>query len=75
MRYVFAEMEHHGSGGGVRITLGLACGVGRTLTWLTADKDTSVQALVVAVILQTCPELGLCIYGRTYAHQDVRAYG
>ena len=53
-----ASMEHRGESGGVRTTLDLPRGMHRTLKRLAADEDTSLQALVVAAILQTYPDLG-----------------
>jgi hypothetical protein len=50
-------MERRGESGGVRTTLDLPRGVHRTLKRLAADADTSLQALVVAAILQTYPDL------------------
>ena len=52
-----ASMERRGESGGVRTTLDLPRGVHRTLKRLAADEDTSLQALVVAAILQTYPDL------------------
>jgi hypothetical protein len=52
-----ASMEHRGTSGGVRTTLDLPRPVHRTLKRLAADEDTSLQALVVAAILQTYPDL------------------
>jgi hypothetical protein len=52
-----ASMEHRGASGGVRTTLDLPRQVHRTLKRLAADEDTSLQALVVAAILQTYPDL------------------
>jgi hypothetical protein len=52
-----ASMEHRGGSGGVRTTLDLPRTVHRTLKRLAADEDTSLQALVVAAILQTYPDL------------------
>jgi hypothetical protein len=52
-----ASMKHRGESGGVRTTLDLPRGVHRTLKRLAADEDTSLQALVVAAILQTYPDL------------------
>ncbi|MGA9679535.1 MAG: hypothetical protein WBR28_31140 [Mycobacterium sp.] len=52
-----ASMEHRGEGGGVRTTLDLPRSMHRTLKRLAADEDTSLQALVVAAILQTHPDL------------------
>ena len=52
-----ASMEHRGASGGVRTTLDLPRGVHRTLKRLAAEKDTSLQALVMAAILQTYPAL------------------
>jgi hypothetical protein len=72
---VFAEMKHHGSGGGVQTTLDSPRGVHRTLKRLAADKDTSLEALVVAAVRRTTSDLGQCVYGKTYAHQYVHAYG
>ncbi len=53
-----ASMEQRGASGGVRTTLDLPRSVHRTLKRLAADEDTSLQALLVAAILQTYPELG-----------------
>ena len=52
-----ASMEHRGASGGVRTTLDLPRPLHRTLRRLAADEDTSLQALVVAAILQTYPDL------------------
>jgi hypothetical protein len=52
-----ASMERRGESGGVRTTLDLPRAVHRTLKRLAADEDTSLQALVVAAILQTYPDL------------------
>jgi hypothetical protein len=52
-----ASMERRGESGGVRTTLDLPRGVHRTLKRLAADEDTSLQALVMAAILQTYPGL------------------
>ncbi len=52
-----ASMEHRGESGGVRTTLDLPRSMHRTLKRLAADEDTSLQALVVAAILQTHPDL------------------
>ena len=52
-----ASMEHRGESGGVRTTLDLPRSMHRTLKRLAADEDTSLQALVVAAILQTYPDL------------------
>jgi hypothetical protein len=52
-----ASMVHRGASGGVRTTLDLPRSVHRTLRRLAADADTSLQALVVAAILQTHPDL------------------
>jgi hypothetical protein len=52
-----ASMEHRGESGGVRTTLDLPRSTHRTLKRLAADEDTSLQALVVAAILQTHPDL------------------
>jgi len=52
-----ASMEQRGASGGVRTTLDLPRPVHRTLKRLAADEDTSLQALVVAAILQTYPDL------------------
>jgi hypothetical protein len=52
-----ASMGHRGGSGGVRTTLDLPRAVHRTLKRLAADEDTSLQALVVAAILQTYPDL------------------
>lgn len=53
-----ASMVHRGTGGGVRTTLDLPRAVHRTLKRVAADEDTSLQALVMAAILQTYPDLG-----------------
>ena len=53
-----ASMEQRGMSGGVRTTLDLPRPVHRTLKRLAADEDTSLQALVVAAILQNHPDLG-----------------
>ncbi len=50
-------MEHLGAGGGVRTTLDPPRPVHRALKRLAADEDTSLQALVMAAILQTHPDL------------------
>jgi predicted DNA-binding ribbon-helix-helix protein len=52
-----ASMEQRGANGGVRTTLDLPRPVHRTLKRLAADEDTSLQALVMAAILQTHPDL------------------
>jgi hypothetical protein len=52
-----ASIEHRGESGGVRTTLDLPRSMHRTLKRLAADEDTSLQALVVAAILQTHPDL------------------
>jgi hypothetical protein len=52
-----ASMERRGESGGVRTTLDLPRSLHRTLKRLAADEDTSLQALVVAAILQTYPDL------------------
>jgi hypothetical protein len=52
-----ASMERRGESGGVRTTLDLPRPVHRTLKRLAADEDTSLQALVVAAILQMYPDL------------------
>jgi len=52
-----ASMEHRGESGGVRTTLDLPRSVHRTLKRLAAEEDTSLQALVVAAIAQTYPDL------------------
>jgi hypothetical protein len=52
-----ASMEQRGASGGVRTTLDLPRSVHRTLKRLAADEDTSLQALVVAAILRTYPDL------------------
>jgi hypothetical protein len=49
---LFAEIKHHRPGGGVRTTLDLPRGVHRTLKRLAVDENTSLQALLVAAILQ-----------------------
>ncbi|MGO9506157.1 MAG: hypothetical protein ACLPXZ_02025 [Mycobacterium sp.] len=53
-----ASMVHRGAGGGVRTTLDLPRASHRTLKRLAADEETSLQALVVAAIVQTYPDLG-----------------
>jgi hypothetical protein len=52
-----ASIEQRGASGGVRTTLDLPRPVHRALKRLAADEDTSLQALVVAAILQTYPDL------------------
>ncbi len=52
-----ASIEHRGASGGVRTTLDLPRAVHRTLKRLAADEDTSLQALVMAAILCTYPEM------------------
>jgi predicted DNA-binding ribbon-helix-helix protein len=52
-----ASMEQRGASGGVRTTLDLPRPVHRRLKRLAADEDTSLQALVVAAILQTYPDV------------------
>ncbi len=52
-----ASMEQRGASGGVRTTLDLPRPVHRALKRLAADEDTSLQALVMAAILQTHPDL------------------
>jgi hypothetical protein len=54
-----ASMVHRGASGGVRTTLDLPRAVHRRLKRLAADEETSLQALVVAAILQTYSDLGL----------------
>jgi len=53
-----ASMVHRGAGGGVRTTLDLPRPSHRMLKRLAADEQTSLQALVMAAILQTYPDLG-----------------
>jgi hypothetical protein len=53
-----ASMVHRGESGGVRTTLDLPRASHRTLKRLAADEQTSLQALMVAAILQTYPDLG-----------------
>ena len=52
-----ASIAHRGTSGGVRTTLDLPRSVHRTLRRLAADEDTSLQALVMAAILATYPDL------------------
>ncbi len=52
-----ASMVHRGESGGVRTTLDLPRAMHRTLKLLAADEETSLQALVVAAILQTFADL------------------
>ncbi|BBZ40882.1 hypothetical protein [Mycobacterium conspicuum] len=52
-----ASMARRGLSGGVRTTLDLPRPVHRTLKRLAADEDTSLQALVMAAILQAHPDL------------------
>jgi hypothetical protein len=52
-----ASMEQRGASGGVRTTLDLPRPVHRKLKRLAADEDTSLQALVMAAILQAHPDL------------------
>ena len=52
-----ASMEQRGASGGARTTLDLPRPVHRTLKRLAADEDTSLQALVMAAILQIHPDL------------------
>ncbi len=52
-----ASVGRRGPRGGVRITLDGPRHVHRTLKRLAADQDTSLQALVVAAILQIHPDL------------------
>ena len=52
-----ASMQYRGASGGARTTLDLPRPVHRTLKRLAADEETSLQALVVAAILQTHPDL------------------
>lgn len=52
-----ASMEQRGASGGVRTTLDLPRPVHRTLKRLAADEDTTLQALVMAALLLTYPEL------------------
>jgi hypothetical protein len=52
-----ASMEHRRASGGARTTLDLPRDMHRTLKRLAADEGTSIQALVVAAITQTHPEL------------------
>ena len=70
-----ASMDQRGASGGVRTTLDLPRPVHLTLKRLATDEDTSLQALMVAAILQTHPDLAECVYGKTCAHQGVRAHG
>jgi hypothetical protein len=53
-----ASAIHRRAGGGVRTTLDLPRDMHRTLKRLAADEETSLQALVVAAILQTYSDLG-----------------
>ena len=52
-----ASMDQRGASGGVRTTLDLPRPIHRALKRLAADEDTSLQALVMAAILQTHPDL------------------
>jgi len=52
-----ASMERRGESGGVRTTLDLPRTVHRTLKRLAADEETSLQALVVAAIVLSYPDL------------------
>lgn len=52
-----ASMRHRRVSSGARTTLDLPRHMHRTLKRLAADEDTSVQALVMAAILQTYPDL------------------
>ncbi|WP_310772164.1 hypothetical protein [Mycobacterium sp. Z3061] len=52
-----ASLVHRGTSGGVRTTLDLPRASHRALKRLAADEETSVQALVVAAILQAYPDL------------------
>ncbi len=52
-----ASMVHRGESGGVRTTLDLPRAMHRTLKLLAADEETSLQALIVAAILQTYADL------------------
>lgn len=51
------SMYHRGASGGVRTTLDLPRAMHRTLKRLAADEDTTLQALVVAAIVQAYPDL------------------
>jgi len=52
-----ASIECRGESGGARTTLDLPRNVHRTLKRLAVDEDTSLQALVLAAIMQTYPDL------------------
>lgn len=52
-----ASREHRGVSGGVRTTLDLPRQLHRALKRLAAEEDTSLQALVMAAILGTFPDL------------------
>ncbi|ODQ97804.1 hypothetical protein BST27_18740 [Mycobacterium intermedium] len=52
-----ASMAHRGAGGGVRTTLDLPRPVHRTLKRVAADEETSLQALVVAAVVQAYADL------------------
>ncbi|OBK26307.1 hypothetical protein A5634_24965 [Mycobacterium asiaticum] len=52
-----ASMLHRGVSGGVRTTLDLPRAVHRTLKRVAADEGTSLQALVVAALLQAHADL------------------
>ena len=52
-----ASMEHRRTSSGARTTLDLPRDVHRTLKRLAADKDTSVQALVLTAIVRAYPDL------------------
>jgi hypothetical protein len=65
MALVAASMDQRGASGGVRTTLDLPRPVHRTLKRLAADEDTSLQALVVAAILQAYPDLAAQIHRTT----------
>ncbi|BDB44360.1 hypothetical protein Mkiyose1665_52780 [Mycobacterium kiyosense] len=52
-----ASVTHRGAGGGVRTTLDLPRAMHRTLKRVVADEATSLQALVMAAIVQTYPDL------------------
>jgi hypothetical protein len=52
-----ASMQHRRVSAGVRTTLDIPRDVHRHLKRLAADRDTSVQALVMAAIIQAHPDV------------------
>jgi hypothetical protein len=72
-----ASIEHRGGSGGVPATLDLPRGVLRALQRLVAAEETSLQALVVAAILQTYADLAWSwmTHGLIHVYQGGRAFG